>query len=586
MGSGSAVSTGGALPFRRIAVTVPPEGWFHGVTAALFHSYRRALCDLGLEVFPVPLSAFLPPDAARIDALTAGLRAFRPELALGVPHLSHALRCCLSPRRDGSCPNLFTDVLDIPVLGLWDHAPVELADQVLSPLPAHPRDSRSGAGALLRRVLAHPRVIHWSRDRGQTRLMCHLGFAVPERVIAEVGPLPVGFALQGTPGISDGISPVAFFGHLYQEEPAAPDPALEELASAACGRWMSRPGAALWDVLAEEIECLPAQQRAEFALDTDQTYFWHFAHRLIAHRAQTALRLHMLGGAGVPVACYGNLKQTDPRVPANLRPLPGGIGFGPELAAALARHPITIDVLNPGFFDGYSLKPLICFASGGFMLVDRKQHFVDDFGAAGEAVTYATREELAGRVELFLANPRYRREVADEIRARVLERHALSDVLSRVLRAAAGCEAARRPPAPRAGAHSPGAVRADLMAGWRSEPQWTGASVKRVAEGVRVVTPLAPWLYAAALPLPETVGAMRQPHLRLRLIVEAGRIGVAPLRECDGSLPGEQVVSVCAREIVVEVELPREGARTVLLRNTVEGETRVLVRGAELCERE
>src|SRR6185436_3588268 len=116
----------GRLPIQRIAITVPPDGWFHGIARALFDLYRQAMVDLGIAVFDVPVDAFLPPDTVRISALLSDLKAFHPDFAFGLPHGSYALLCRLPPSRDGSRLNLFTDVLDIPTICLCDHAPVEL----------------------------------------------------------------------------------------------------------------------------------------------------------------------------------------------------------------------------------------------------------------------------------------------------------------------------------------------------------------------------------------------------------------------------------------------------------------------------
>src|SRR6185503_18729589 len=121
-------------PFRRVAVTIPPADWFHGIAAELAGIYRCGLQRLGIEVFDVPVEAFLPPDLGRIARLKNALRAFRPELAIGLSHGSYALLCRMPPGRDGHRPNFFTDVLDLPTLCLWDHAPMELAYNVLGPL--------------------------------------------------------------------------------------------------------------------------------------------------------------------------------------------------------------------------------------------------------------------------------------------------------------------------------------------------------------------------------------------------------------------------------------------------------------------
>jgi hypothetical protein len=69
-------------------------------------------------VFRVPVDAFLPPDLARLTPLLADLRAFRPELALGLCAGNYGLICRLPARRDGWRPNLFTEVLEVPTVCL------------------------------------------------------------------------------------------------------------------------------------------------------------------------------------------------------------------------------------------------------------------------------------------------------------------------------------------------------------------------------------------------------------------------------------------------------------------------------------
>src|ERR1700732_2880231 len=120
-------SKSGRLPIKRIAVTLPPDGWFHGIARALFDLYRQAFVDLGLTVFDVPVDAFRPPDVVRISSLLSDLRAFQPELAVGLSHGVYALICQLPAGNNLRRPNLFTEVLDIPTLCLWDHAPWEFA---------------------------------------------------------------------------------------------------------------------------------------------------------------------------------------------------------------------------------------------------------------------------------------------------------------------------------------------------------------------------------------------------------------------------------------------------------------------------
>ncbi len=404
----------------------------------MFDIYRAALADLGFAIFDVPVEAFFRPNPSRIASLLSGLHTFQPELAFGLPKGSYALICRLPARRDGWRPNLFTEVLEVPTLCLWDHAPLELADQLLT----HAADSAAslpGATDTLRRFLTHPLLIHWSPDTGQTQIMDDLGFLLPQRVIQESLPSLPGFLAEGTRSTlaECPTSRVGFIGHFYQEPPCYPHMALEALAQEVIQEWIPGGGRPLWHRLADHIASLDVDLVTRLALDRDQTHFWHFAHRLILHQAQTALRLRVLGSAGVPVACYGNLKTDAPGVPVNLLPVPGRIPFGSELAATLARHEVTVDVFNPGSVHGYSHKPMLAFAAGGFMLVDRRRDFVRAFGDAGEQVTYD--QDLDAKIDRFLTNPHDLVEVREAIRETIFARFQLKDVLLRVLDEAFRC---------------------------------------------------------------------------------------------------------------------------------------------------
>jgi len=415
----------GSPAFRRMAVTVPPEEWFHGICHAIYRLYRAGLENLGCDIFDVPVLPFLTGDAARIADLVNDLRLFRPEAAMGLHKGSLALICRMPPGEDGWRPNVFADILDIPVICLWDHAPLELANQLLQPYA-------DGDDALrqLSASLAHPRLIHWSPDSGQTRLMRALSLTGACPIIHEGLPVLPGFAPDASAAVKPGIG---FVGHVYQEAVQYSSPALENVAANCIRQWLNSDGQPFWHFLANALP--------ETGMTLNQTCVWKFAHRLTLHTAQTARRLRVLGSAAVPVTCYGDLRA-GPEVPANLVPVAADVPFGPELARVLAAHEIAIDVINPGAIDGYSSKPLLAFAAGGFMLVDRKSDFVGAFGQAGEAISYTA--DLAAKIDHFLSRPGARREVGDDIRNTIRSRFRLEDVLGRVLQKAREAVSVRR----------------------------------------------------------------------------------------------------------------------------------------------
>jgi hypothetical protein len=62
----------------------------------------------------------------------------------------------------------------------------------------------------------------------------------------------------------------------------------------------------------------------------------------------------------------------------------------------------VVDVVNPGFIWRFGTKVMNGLAAGGFMLLDRRGDFVDLFGALGDAIGYASVEELEAKIDRFV----------------------------------------------------------------------------------------------------------------------------------------------------------------------------------------
>jgi hypothetical protein len=421
--------------------------------------------------------------------------------------------------------------------------------------------------------------------------MTELGLLLPNRLIQESLPSLPEFVPRA-PALHDGSTrSVGFIGHFYQEPPGYPHVELRNLARRVIQEWLPDSGRPLWYLLTEHLDGMDRDLRKRLGLYPDQTYFWHFAHLLIIHQAQTALRLSVLGSAGAPVACYGNLKTNVAGAPRNLTPVPGNIPFGPELAAALARHTITIDVFNPGSIHGFSHKPMMAFAAGGFMLMNRKRDFIQAFGEAGEAISYD--QDLGAKIDRFLTNPQYLREVRETICETISARFQLKDVLTRVLEDAFRCDGAltcaegvRGHSTPARPSDPPAQIvtAENLSENIRSRQAWFGRNVQRRDGTVLIVAPKQ-WAHAAVIKIPSSVKGMQEPHLHLNLVVEAGTMGVAALEDKTKSLLEEQLASAAEDPTTITIELPHEGVSKVILRNTADTASRARVLEASLRDR-
>jgi hypothetical protein len=546
----------------RIAVTVPPAHWLNGILRAFHDFYRQALADLGVATFAVPLQTFLEAEAGPIADLVSDLRAFRPQAAMGLCVGAWLPFCRMPPRRDGWTPNVFSEVLNIPSICIWDGAPLDFAANHLrvfgpgaSGLPT-PATSRPGALAALRRELQHPRLIHWSRDSGQTRAMQELGFLSAGRVLTEITPILPGFNPEPdtTP-----IEQAAFIGHLNDHPRPWSDAFLATLANEIVEESLRDLDRPIWHILQRKTASRPE-------LDPDHTLFWGFANRAIVHDAQAAQRRAILKRAKV--------KMVEGHVP-----------LGPPLARTFASHAITVDVLNPSFIAGFGHKPVLGFAAGGFVLLNRKRDFVATFGDAGEAVSYSSADELAAKIDLYLTKPALRREIGGAIRNRLFAQHTLRATLERVLEQAAA-EIAQRGSLS-VPAQPPSIPILDLLPELRrwSKWPWRPHRVQRQHDGVLVSCHAGDWGYAARATLPGQIAELNEPHLLVTLTTQAGRMGVGLVRNPSAPPILEQIVGPSRAPVEITLELPRDPSVQVLIRKMSHEPARALVTRLTLCDR-
>src|SRR5262249_26926991 len=198
------------------------------------------------------------------------------------------------------------------------------------------------------------------------------------------------------------------------------------------------------------------------------------------------------------------------------------------------------DVLNPGFIDGYSPKPLLGFAAGGFVLVNRKRDFFSDFGELGEAVSFTDRNDLKAKLDCYLTRPRPWRGIGGAIWEKIQSNHTLEFILSSGIRASwdkwvrTGRNGGGLPKRMTRRAY----IVADLLPAFKTAEHWSGAAVFFCRGGLRIKTPPECWAYAAQVEAPARPG-MYEPHVRLSLIVESGRIGLCTIRLPTGEMISE-----------------------------------------------
>jgi Glycosyl transferases group 1 len=420
----------------RVVVTRPPDDWFYGLAHQYAALYAQSFRDLGAEVLAVPVAPFATQDREAIRELVGQIRRFRPDLAIGLHDAGYALYCRAGRTPEQAPTNVFVDWLELPTILLWDHAMLQFAPILLGQLPDHPDESVGGCLELFRAELSHPLYVHVARDSGHREMAHALGVVPRERVLLEPS-----FA---HPDLSEGHgrpstrrADVTFFGHMrpleLESRPGRHHAALVELRETVLRGKVDRLDTPVLQDVVAAVDELPASLRTSMHLHPDESFYWSVLCGEMAV-AQTRLRRALLEGLSREVTFYGDYGAPDAGGRVYLRS--ARFRFGAELARAFAGTAVTVDLVNPGFLHGFGSKVMNCFAAGGFMLLDRKQDFVELFGALGEAVSFSSLGELRAKVDYYLANEEERLAISEALGARIREHHSLPGLLRRLTDAA------------------------------------------------------------------------------------------------------------------------------------------------------
>lgn len=426
--------TAGSIRGLRVVVTRPPADWFYGLARQYAQLYAEVLRRIGADVLAIPIEPFASGRLEDAKETLDTIERFGPDLAIGLHDAGYALLCGVRPGPAEPLENVFVDRLGLPTVLLWDHALLQFAPLLLGALPDRPDDSRPGCLALFRDRLSHPLYLHVARDSGHREMVHALGVLPRERILLEPAFTEPHFAEARGSLASGRLADLAFIGHMrplaLEIRPGRHHPALPELREDALREKLDRLDVPILDAVRRRIEALPASLRGALRLDPDESFYWSLLGSEM-DVAQSRLRRALLEGLGHDVDFFGDYGSAEPAGRVRLRP--ERFRFGAELARAYAGIRIVVDLVNPGFLHGFGTKVVNCFAAGGFLLQDRKQDFVDRFGALGEAVSYASRGELAQKVDHFLTHERERVEISEALGEQIRAGHSLEAVFKRLV---------------------------------------------------------------------------------------------------------------------------------------------------------
>lgn len=427
----------------RLMVAVPPKAFFGGNDRVNADILVDSLRELYPNLFIFDVGALFSNNHDRMETLIQAAKDFRPNVCIALPNASYALMLVppirpsdTPPKRtirekawvwlDGHPPeNIFTDILRVPTILLWDHIITQPAYLVLGSLPSSRSTGEFGAIDRLRHVLSNPRFRHFVPDTGHIQAMSDLGIVAGQSLRSYVVPAHTAFLQQGPLPVPSRQDAILFAGNLYASSRAGIDPGdqllfdslADEISTEKKKDWTA-PG---WKLF---ISACAARVRAFPELTPDNSFFWALANRLIPGHLSTEFRHEVLNATRLPIDYYGGFAD-----PEHAKSYGAGShivhrGNVPlsDLPQYYGAYQLSLDITHCPFIHGSNAKILDCFAAGGFMLVDRREDLAREVGDIADAFMYRDKNELLQRCDTILTSNKFRAEIIAEMHAIVSER--------------------------------------------------------------------------------------------------------------------------------------------------------------------
>lgn len=196
-----------------------------------------------------------------------------------------------------------------------------------------------------------------------------------------------------------------------------------------------------WELLNRELEGASRKERAEWGLYPHLIAFWDL-YIFVTWVAENSLsRLGVLSRIPRPVDVFGVFEDPESRdvletIP-NLR-FAGHAHHFDELPEAYASTRVNVCIANGLIQRGAPSKLIDCLASGGFALSDPKEDLVRIFGEKIRAIFFRTPDELNAKIEYYLARPKERRDIAEDLRETTARVCTLESFFGLILNSLAG----------------------------------------------------------------------------------------------------------------------------------------------------
>jgi hypothetical protein len=427
----------------RLVATLPPRRFFGGNNLLRAHDQIAALKTLGATVYEFDTEAVYTNNQSEIKRQREAIIAFHADAVVGTPHAGYVVQGGMIAKPAGStrrCRNIFFDDLELPAVLYWDHALTQAARYWLSAWPEQPGESDDGALDTLKELFSRPDVAHFFPDTGHAGALGELGIGSFDETAWYVQEVAKPFARAG----SSAERPekyqenVAFFGNLYlatsQAIPYSEVRGIAELRDKARMACAANWSLSAFQAYSDAIGDLEPDMKSSLRLDRDQSFYWRFLFDELSRFMNGEHRLNILQSSGHTVACFGNFNDPDSSaLMTNNCVFRRALPYDETLADAFRRTRIVVDVVNAPFINGFSVKPIVCLASGGFVLTNRKADLIRALGPAANEIVYDDADELARKLDYFLTNERERAELTQELGAIVRREFSAEALFARTL---------------------------------------------------------------------------------------------------------------------------------------------------------
>ena len=418
---------------RRVRLSIRSVAW----TSISPRRWRRNCALWAPLFFELDVRGFIFPNRDYVKAVTQELRSFHPDVAMALPNALYALLCCSAQGQ-----NIFRDILQIPVIMLWDHGLLQWPRWCLSPCLTQPSQSTTGSIQKLREALNHPLYHHYSPDSGHMMAFDRLGILSRDKVKVFLQPAYPNFVKHGYRVVDRSAfrTRVAFAGNVYlqasQELPFRDEPVLTEIEERVLARKQERLTDSLWDLITAEIDQLNRPVREQLRLAPDCTFFGVSSTTRSKWLATPACAWRYWAASSTNT--ISSATSSSPRAPTLLRShynirLRKSLDYFTELPLLFINSDVIVDVVNLGYNSGISPKIMGCLACGGLILFDYKEDFHRALGDVGNQVMYRNIDELNGLVDLYLSDGRRRRDVSRYLQHQISTQYSFGKLCQRIL---------------------------------------------------------------------------------------------------------------------------------------------------------